>query len=270
MSGDIAVRLGIILLVSIRFARLSLILDPPKRKFLIPCLLLVFVPMITSLAMGIDFRLKESAYFQAYPNAIGRPLWLDNIRKQESLVAFVSAFLAMSVNIGTDVVFFTIIKSRLRLQSTPRAQGKGLPGVAAYAVAIAAKVVYLVLMTWAQVITGGPLNLPVRSMAITLSRFSPTVETYVFFTRTIPTSRNLLQSRKLAASSEAVDQTINQTILVTTTMDTGGSPPSQVGTPLHDVSATVSSTSAADASVDAARAPIGRAQHELWFEPEEP
>ncbi|ORZ31901.1 hypothetical protein BCR44DRAFT_37272 [Catenaria anguillulae PL171] len=192
LSGDVTVRLGVMITASLRLWRLYLIVQERNQKIVLASMFCVCFVMLLTLGFTIDLRAYEAAVLLIQP----RPLAIRNalifLRTQESLVSFLSFFIVKIFSIAADIVFITVLMENGRSAGKNARKLTKTQILSPYLINVLFSIVYLIVVGLTRIVWDSATYNFIQFTNITLNRFCPALEAFIFYRFTINQSRHLL------------------------------------------------------------------------------
>ncbi|KAI9190291.1 hypothetical protein H9P43_001724 [Blastocladiella emersonii ATCC 22665] len=196
MIGDITVRCGIAGMTALRLYRLRLIAPGKFKKPIVSVIFGTVIMLIASLAVTVMTRTMELDNYGTPTTAA-----TTASRKTESITTFAIFMVVQLINLGADYCFYLVL-----VKSAESSNGEstrlsahvslsreiGLPYLPSFIVDLA----YMAAMIASQKLVDDRDAWSVAMfLTITLCRFAPAVELFVFFQFTVPQTRVILRAR---------------------------------------------------------------------------
>ncbi|KAI9218661.1 hypothetical protein BC828DRAFT_387987 [Blastocladiella britannica] len=202
--GDLFVRLGMVTMTGARLYRLTLSVDPAFTRRALGIQAVATIALFVSLCVTIWMRANEMQRVNPATGVIAVDTDLQNIRNTESLVTFIVFILVQSISLAGDVAFNLVVinsAAKLGVQMTKRQK---IMDSLVYVPAALINIIYLVIVIWARIVANTDYQTwrTNQYLALTLSRFAPSLEMITFLLYTIGQTKKLL---KMNAPSKASD-----------------------------------------------------------------
>ncbi|KAI9223808.1 hypothetical protein BC828DRAFT_375090 [Blastocladiella britannica] len=198
--GDIAVRLGYAGITACRLIRYQMIASKRKRRWAGGVLMVSNCLLLASTGVVVQYRVATFAYYTANTNKAAYTTY-KQWGVYERWLSFVTFMVVQFVNLVADYLFFR------KLVESTRAATRGSSSTqldigriaASFAPTFVADLVVLVALVVDQLVYTSFS----KSYSITIQRFNPTIELFLFLHITIPRTRSLLRTRYLSNNDRA-------------------------------------------------------------------
>ncbi|KAI9223811.1 hypothetical protein BC828DRAFT_375097 [Blastocladiella britannica] len=216
LVGDIAARIGFLALALCRLYRYRLIVGPEQRKRTVNLVMAaVLLAVASSLIATIRLRLSSYLFLQDPSNSGAERDYLRDLRIEEPL-ALIVMLTIQCLNLAADAAF----AHRLAVQRSTARQSYGpnmnKNGPLSFVPNLAMDGIMIISVIWVNITSHVELSATsiATPLSVTLVRFCPMAEAWLFFFVTVPKTRGLLRVRSASRQQGTESRPIGNTTTV--------------------------------------------------------